>query len=473
MLRLLSLILIYAINHTQPQQPQGGFRLKGKISNFRDSVLRITPWADLLKMELTDSVFVDNKGLFDYHTDLIKRPVTLWLSGKGISIPLFAAPGYDLEITADASAPSGETIRYKGIGAKVNQFWEFERVYVNRKNSKNWLDMPADSFMHRYVSYERYDSLINVMRRTIFSAQQQEEYQQYFQEAAETAIALKGLHNLFSYAFKHDYSTTATEEAIKKYLPQITPENIVNDNRLSSELYIQLLSNAYLQHLISKYQSKKQANTFDYIQQFYTGRTRDFILGRRLEYYIGGTAKPDELRGYKTYIENISTPSLRQQLAAYYESKLRLLEQFGTGFPAPHFRLSDSSGRPYNLNDFHGKVVFIELWASWCGPCIEEIPAIKKLYQKYKDRDNIVFVSVGINDKKGAKARYKIIEEQQMDWLQLEDRSGEMSAAYKVSYIPRTIVIGKNGEIIDFDAPMPSNKRLEEILDKALIDNSM
>ncbi|MGT2930528.1 TlpA family protein disulfide reductase [Streptococcus dentasini] len=62
--------------------------------------------------------------------------------------------------------------------------------------------------------------------------------------------------------------------------------------------------------------------------------------------------------------------------------------------PAPSFKLKDRKGRTVSLDDYKGKKVYINVWATWCGPCMREIPDLKKLYKTYKNQDDFVFLSV-------------------------------------------------------------------------------
>ncbi len=65
----------------------------------------------------------------------------------------------------------------------------------------------------------------------------------------------------------------------------------------------------------------------------------------------------------------------------------------------PEFIVSDSKGLATNTADLNGKVVFINFWASWCPPCRAEFPSIQKFYDKYKDKENIVFLTVNMDEK--------------------------------------------------------------------------
>lgn len=129
---------------------------------------------------------------------------------------------------------------------------------------------------------------------------------------------------------------------------------------------------------------------------------------------------------------------------------------------APGFTLKSNTGETYSLEDFKGKVVYIDLWATWCGPCRNEIPKLAQLYDKYKDDERIVIVSICVHDDN--KKWTKVVEEDNPGWLQLFDAEGEVAKGYRVVSIPQFILIDKDGNIVDANAPRPSKPTLLEPL---------
>lgn len=117
------------------------------------------------------------------------------------------------------------------------------------------------------------------------------------------------------------------------------------------------------------------------------------------------------------------------------------------GATAPDFTFPDQKGKNVSLSDFKGKVVMIDFWASWCGPCRAEIPNVKKYYEEFKKNKNVVFLSVSIDDKKDAWE--KALKEEQMPWRQLLAPNSGRDAMdkYQFNGIPYIIVVGKDGKI--------------------------
>jgi peroxiredoxin len=136
---------------------------------------------------------------------------------------------------------------------------------------------------------------------------------------------------------------------------------------------------------------------------------------------------------------------------------------------APDFTLSDVNGKKVSLSDFRGKIVYLDFWATWCGPCVGEIAASKKLNKKFEGNPNIAFINISFDHE--ADRWQKMVEAKKMLGTQLISEKGQESDVmknYEVVSIPRFIIIDKNGIIVDYDAKRPSEHGLESYLESLL-----
>lgn len=114
------------------------------------------------------------------------------------------------------------------------------------------------------------------------------------------------------------------------------------------------------------------------------------------------------------------------------------------GKPALDFQVTDLKGETLSLEEYRGQVVLLDFWATWCPPCIAEIPKIKKTYEKYKDQK---FQIIGISLDRSMKPLEAYLEKEELGWLQYWDKSREVSTMYKVQGIPATFLIDGEGVI--------------------------
>lgn len=121
----------------------------------------------------------------------------------------------------------------------------------------------------------------------------------------------------------------------------------------------------------------------------------------------------------------------------------RGIRHYETG-AAPDFTLADMDGETFALESARGKWVFLHFWASWCGPCREEMPAIQKMHEQFKD-DQLVMVL--INTAEDEDTIFSFLGEIGMDMNSLMDRDGLITEKYKPRGLPTTILIDPKGNV--------------------------
>ena len=165
-----------------------------------------------------------------------------------------------------------------------------------------------------------------------------------------------------------------------------------------------------------------------------------------------------------------------QAYKRYLDADLALKRELPEGATSPAFDdYENFNGKTTSLQDLEGRYVYIDVWATWCGPCIAEIPALKKLEKEYHDK-NISFVSISIDDAKrhGGSAEKahekwkKMVAEEELGGTQLFAPNGwesDFIKAYQIYGIPRFILVDPEGKIVSASAPRPSSERLIELFE--------
>ena len=141
----------------------------------------------------------------------------------------------------------------------------------------------------------------------------------------------------------------------------------------------------------------------------------------------------------------------------------------GPGANAPDIECVDLQGNVHHLSEFVGKPLYIDLWASWCGPCRAEIPYLAKMVETLGKDPEIVCISISIDEEKDEWLAK--VDEDKPSWPQyLATQAGQesVSKAYGVSGIPRFMLLDANGKIASVNAPRPSSPNVIESLKELL-----
>lgn len=139
-----------------------------------------------------------------------------------------------------------------------------------------------------------------------------------------------------------------------------------------------------------------------------------------------------------------------------------------SGDTAFAFSYPDKDGKIITMADLKGKVVLVDVWATWCGPCKAEIPHLKRLEEEMSGTD-VQIVSISVDESKDKEKWLKMIKEEQLGGMQLFASGwGDLAQYYKITGIPRFMVFDRQGNIVTVDAPRPSNPQLKSLLEKIL-----
>lgn len=124
-----------------------------------------------------------------------------------------------------------------------------------------------------------------------------------------------------------------------------------------------------------------------------------------------------------------------------YETRLEV------GKPAIEFTARTLEGETISLSDYRGKVVLLDFWATWCGPCLAELPNVKRVYEKYGAEG---FVVIGVSLDIDRRKLERFVREHDIRWPQVYDGRGwenDVARLYGVVAIPATLLLDKNGNV--------------------------
>ena len=187
---------------------------------------------------------------------------------------------------------------------------------------------------------------------------------------------------------------------------------------------------------------------------------------------IDSTLFANETKDVEAFAE-----SMQKSYEGYKAQVAARAEQFAPfiGKPSPTFENYENyKGGTTSLSDLKGKYVYVDLWATWCGPCKAEIPFLKEVEKEYHDK-NIEFVSISVDNGRGFKDNSmelahegwkNMIKEKELGGIQLmSDKAwkSDFVEGFNVRGIPRFILIDPKGNVVNADAPRPSSPKLKAL----------
>lgn len=191
-------------------------------------------------------------------------------------------------------------------------------------------------------------------------------------------------------------------------------------------------------------------------KDFPNGDVKDDLFRHKMIYGLKQGPNLDNI--YNTYKNGFSNQEYINDITEQYLA----LKKLHIGDQAPNFDLESLNNEIISLESLRGKNVYIDVWATWCGPCIKELPSFKRMAEKYVD---IEFVSISIDRKEHYEKWKRVIRKYGLTNTQLiaYDKS-DFQKQYGIVEIPRYLLIDEEGKIVSLDAPKPSNVEFDKLL---------
>jgi len=427
--------------------------LDGKVTNNETDKIMVqghdfkTEIAILADGTFRDTLSIDKNGFYEFFLDRDRTEMYLE-KGKNITINLDAKQ-FD------------ETLVYSGDVAAENNYLAvkflmdekrlgFEEMYV----------LPENEFMAEINKIERQQDSLLKYRKVIneeFLAIEMDE------NKYSNAASIEIYEDYYRHFTKNDSFTVSSNFYDK--LKDINYKDTVAFR--NSNAYQQML-NARLNRINLGDKAEGKNTTLAYLKNIDKNLPNGYAKDKMMTNYLEYDLKPDESfeESYKLYKSINPNKENLEKITKRYET-LKLLTK---GNPSPNFNFENYKGGTTSLEDLKGKYTYIDVWATWCGPCIREIPSLQKVEEDYKGK-NVQFVSISIDEKKDYEKWKNMISEKNLGGIQLMADNNWNSAfvkEYGILGIPRFILIDPNGKIVSADAPRPSDPELRIMLDKTI-----
>lgn len=367
----------------------------------------------------------------------------------------YLTQGDELNLTLNAKE-FDETIAYTGKGAAKNNYL-----------AKKFLANENVDFRSLYKEEET-----EFLKKITETKTKAEETLKNTKDIDKDFVALetKNLHfeyldKVANYPNAHPYLTKKEDykpsESIVTPLKDFDYDNEENFSNFDS------YKNIVMGHFMGKIMDPKKDSEegIQLIKSLKSQSIKDELSGQ-MAYYISPSNEDAESL-YTALMEISTDDAFKKELTKKFDKIQNLI----AGKDSPVFDYENHKGGKTSLADLQGKYVYIDVWATWCGPCIAEIPSLKNVEKKYHDK-NIEFVSISIDTKNAYKKWKKMVVDKELGGTQLIADNAWQSkfvTDYAIEGIPRFILIGPDGKIVNADAPRPSNPELIKLFDELKI----
>ena len=181
--------------------------------------------------------------------------------------------------------------------------------------------------------------------------------------------------------------------------------------------------------------------------------------------HVYSHVKNHGLNEVEAYLQAFDTYVKDPQMKGRFQQLCDQMNSLNPGAFSADFNATNLKGEKVSLKDLKGKYIFIDIWATWCVPCRKELPFMKKLEERYKDKD-IHFVSISCDTNR--KAWEKKVTQDQLQGIQLHFSDDSFLKKYMVQGIPRFILLDQQGRILSAEMTRPSDPATTQVLDDLL-----
>ncbi|NMM47762.1 TlpA family protein disulfide reductase [Marinigracilibium pacificum] len=420
--------------------------LSGKIENAESDKVLILGY-DFRKVisvaddgTFNDTLRINYEGYFDLKID--EEKALLYLSN-----------GADINLQTDYEA-FDDSLTFTGKGAEENNYLA-EKVKTVSKPTYEYAvfySQPENEFKNQVESIK--ENSLNLVNNY-------EGVSEDFVKVEEANIGYEYHNYLSSYPIYYKMFTQSDSlELADGFYSENESFNYTDEKAFkTSPIYRDLVIKHYATELNNYTISNNDNYHLGFIELINT-MPKGIVKEEFMHTMAFGMLKPNEYleKTYSLYLENTSREDYLKEYKEKYDSFKSLTEDR----PSPNFEFENYEGGKTTLESLRGKYVYIDVWATWCGPCIKEIPELTKLQEQYADK-NISFVSISVDSKDDYETWKNMVKDKNLGGIQLFADNGFQSdfmEAYVVEAIPRFILIGPDGNIVKADAPRPSDEEL-------------
>ena len=449
---LITFLIIVTIIACKTEKPKDYMVLSGNIINLEKDTIKLNNIGNTFSEKLA----INEDGSF-LDTLSIETGYYSFYDGNKV-VDLYLTKDRDLQVSYDFKDTTN-VITFAGKNAGLNNY------LLTKGKTSTELYGEKSSILYSLDENDfvtKMKTVKNGLEELLNSATLEESF---------TSQELKNIHyasveKLNNYESAHRYYTKNPEfkpsDSFNSGITSIDLNNIDDFNNSSS--YRSILQSHYsnlTQDKINEEDEKYDLVYLDVINENVKNETiKNALLYSNAKYGITYT---ENLKDFYNNFMTYSTDTVNNSKITKAFDKLKTTAK---GELSPKFmNYENFRGGTTSLDDLKGKYVYIDVWATWCGPCKREIPSLKKIEKQYHGK-NIEFVSISVDVEKDHEAWKKMIVDKELGGIQLyADKSWDSNfiTDFSIKGIPRFILIDPEGKIVTPNAPRPSSPKLVDL----------
>jgi thiol-disulfide isomerase/thioredoxin len=460
------LLILASLIGCQKQVPVNNtIIVAGKLSNSEIGPIRAYSDEEIA----SDSVKEDGSFRIQFESKMAEY-FTFRL--KNTSFNLFLSPGDSIYIEANIES-FGDSFQAHANKATENTYLRKKAKIISTHQMNNFMELMKKS---KEEYFAKTDSIKTDLATLLKELKGDEKISKDFLKLEDAYLTYQFAFMDYNYPNYHSYinklpSKDSVDFPIKEVEAKINSLNLEDPELLSLPAFRNIMDikvSKIVQAKLKQDTTLKKIENIDLKLSYEVSDSifKNIAIKESAKYKLV-KFQLDYLGPNNSFYEDFIAKSSNETYINKLNESMAKWEPISQGKESPDFTFITVQEEEVMLSDLRGKLVYIDVWATWCGPCIAEHPHWNKMMEEYKDKD-IAFVSVSIDDNK--EPWIKMVTDKKMtghQWFTENAWKSDLAQHYSIQAIPRFILLDKEGKIIDPSASRPSGS-IRSVVDKYL-----
>ncbi|WP_435354614.1 TlpA family protein disulfide reductase [Emticicia sp. SJ17W-69] len=453
MVRILLLFLLFS----STTFAQGLFKLTGEIQQATERKVLITLYRDWVGEEEEYEIKLNDKNQFSFSTNLNHIAyIDFYYTDQGFHYWIIE-PNDEISIKF---TPKNfwESLIFTGKGSEK---WQYYTQHQEKFEVKRDFEKEAD-LLSKTTQEKYFDFLDNDQAIQLDFLEKTPNLSEIFKQSRKADI-IGSLQNYKVNFLSGEKYANWTEEKVKNTLKiEELPDSVQANSLEYGNMYLNLMDLFVAKSAVRKRKNLTETEELNLIRSSYNRALFSFQLIERITAFkLKNMIEAENITPkIQALVDNFLETSSNRDYKNYLTTKVNFSKTLSRGSPAKPFKLKDIDGKEVSLKDFLGKTVYLDFWASWCGPCIYDMKFMETVKAKFPN--DVVFIQISLDNEAEWREAVKMYEVKGIN-LRIDDNN-TITKNYGVSGIPAYYLIDKKGNFAVSQVSDPSNDEGQELI---------